>query len=208
MTGAIISLIYILAMMAQDPSLADPDAHSRLIQGLQRNGNLIAWSSIGSGLVGLGCVGLAIKLKQGWTYLAYLNVRSPKWETLMAWNGLLFLLLLIEGKIVTFFEKEPDFLQDIVLADLGTPIWLFLAIVIMAPLFEEFLFRGFMFKGMENSWLGILGTILVTSFIWAIIHVQYDLFFFRDYFLPRAIFWLCTSCDPIHLDSPFHACLQ
>jgi len=53
-------------------------------------------------------------------------------------------------------------------------IWV--AFIIAAPLFEEIFFRGFLFKGLESSFMGPLGAVLVTSGIWAGIHLQYDLY--------------------------------
>ena len=49
-----------------------------------------------------------------------------------------------------------------------------IALVIAAPLFEEFLFRGFLFSGWLNTRLRATGTILLTSALWTLIHVQYD----------------------------------
>ncbi len=53
---------------------------------------------------------------------------------------------------------------------------LFIAVVIAAPIFEELVFRGFMFKGLKNSPLGVVGTIIITSVLFTLIHAgQYDL---------------------------------
>ena len=176
-TGAVLTFFYLAIEFAQNPALADPLAQQKFILGIQKNGNLIAWSSLASGFAGLGAIGLAIKLKKGWKFKDYLNFQVPKWHSFLIWNVLLIVTILIEEQIAKFFAKESDFLKEAFASEQSHPVWLFLAIVIMAPLFEEFMFRGFMFKGMEKSWLGVLGTVLVTSFIWAIIHVQYDLFF-------------------------------
>ena len=52
---------------------------------------------------------------------------------------------------------------------------LFIAVVIAAPLFEELIFRGFMFKGLKHSPVGVTGTIIITSVLFTLIHVgQYD----------------------------------
>jgi membrane protease YdiL (CAAX protease family) len=51
-----------------------------------------------------------------------------------------------------------------------------IAVVITAPLFEELIFRGFIFKGLENSPLGVIATIIITSTLFTLIHsAQYDL---------------------------------
>ncbi|MEW6991907.1 lysostaphin resistance A-like protein [Colwelliaceae bacterium 6441] len=54
---------------------------------------------------------------------------------------------------------------------------LFIVVVVAAPLFEELIFRGFMFKGLQHSPLGITGTIIITSVLFTLIHAgQYDVF--------------------------------
>ena len=54
--------------------------------------------------------------------------------------------------------------------------WLWLTVVVAAPVGEEVLFRGFFFRG----WLRASGdarpAIAATSLLWAGLHVQYDLF--------------------------------
>ena len=51
---------------------------------------------------------------------------------------------------------------------------LWLAIVIVAPVTEELLFRGFLHRGWAPSWLGVSGTIVLTSALWAVLHQQYN----------------------------------
>jgi membrane protease YdiL (CAAX protease family) len=45
---------------------------------------------------------------------------------------------------------------------------------IAAPIMEEFLFRGFIFRGWSESFLGPLGAIVLSSVIWGLYHTQYD----------------------------------
>jgi membrane protease YdiL (CAAX protease family) len=58
----------------------------------------------------------------------------------------------------------------------GLLLVLWFAFVVAAPVGEEILFRGFMFRGWAASPLGPLGTIVVTSVIFASVHTQYDWF--------------------------------
>jgi hypothetical protein len=51
---------------------------------------------------------------------------------------------------------------------------LWLATIIVAPITEELLFRGFLHRGWAPSWLGVSGTIVLTSALWAALHQQYD----------------------------------
>ena len=60
---------------------------------------------------------------------------------------------------------------------------LFLAAVgLVAPLSEELTVRGFLYRGFAASRLGPAGAILLTSALWASIHVQYDWFFIGEVF--------------------------
>jgi len=45
-----------------------------------------------------------------------------------------------------------------------------------APIMEEFVFRGFMFRGWSESFLGPIGAILLTSALFGMYHTQYDWF--------------------------------
>jgi membrane protease YdiL (CAAX protease family) len=51
---------------------------------------------------------------------------------------------------------------------------LWLSVVIVAPVAEELVFRGFLHRGWSTSRLGTLGTIILTSVIWAALHQQYS----------------------------------
>lgn len=47
---------------------------------------------------------------------------------------------------------------------------------IAVPLMEEFVVRGFMFRGWSQSFLGPVGAIVLSSILWGMIHTQYDWF--------------------------------
>ena len=73
----------------------------------------------------------------------------------------------------------------------GTLPLLWLAFVVAAPLGEEIVFRGFVFRGWAASPLGVVGTIVVTSSVFAIAHTQYDWFGTFQTFCMGALFgWL------------------
>src|SRR5689334_6957054 len=72
--------------------------------------------------------------------------------------------------------KTPPFSIDLfrTARDTGTVPLVILAVGVAAPLNEEFLFRGFLLRGWAASRLGAVGAVVLTSAIWAAIHVQYD----------------------------------
>jgi len=47
---------------------------------------------------------------------------------------------------------------------------------IATPIVEEFVIRGFLFRGWSESFLGPIGAIVMTSAVWAMTHAQYDVF--------------------------------
>jgi membrane protease YdiL (CAAX protease family) len=55
----------------------------------------------------------------------------------------------------------------------GSPLAYFAALVIAAPLYEELLFRGFLFKGIARSRLGGWAALAITTASWAALHTQY-----------------------------------
>jgi membrane protease YdiL (CAAX protease family) len=54
--------------------------------------------------------------------------------------------------------------------------WLWLTTTVVAPIGEETLFRGFLFRSLLRSPGDARTAIAVTALLWAIIHVQYDFF--------------------------------
>ena len=73
---------------------------------------------------------------------------------------------------IYFDVQMPEaFIQFI----LSTPTWLaLLSLVVAAPIMEEFIFRGFLFSQLRNTRLGGWGAIITTSFLWTVIHFQYE----------------------------------
>jgi uncharacterized protein len=73
--------------------------------------------------------------------------------------------------VVTSFQT--DILRSA--ASAGAVVWLWLAVVVVAPIGEELLFRGFLFRGWQRSPNDAWAAIGVTAVLWAVVHVQYDL---------------------------------
>jgi membrane protease YdiL (CAAX protease family) len=65
----------------------------------------------------------------------------------------------------------------------GSMVLFFIAVVIIGPVTEEIVFRGFLFRGLSASFLGVAGTLIATSVAWALMHVQYDALIIAQIFL-------------------------
>ena len=75
----------------------------------------------------------------------------------------------------------PEVMADMYKSSFA-PLFLF-DIIILAPLLEELMFRGFLFEGIRYTKLKNTGAIIITSLIWALMHTQYDLYGIFSIFL-------------------------
>ena len=60
---------------------------------------------------------------------------------------------------------------------------LWFAVVVVTPFGEETLFRGFLFRGWLRSPRDAWPVIVITSLLWALIHVQYDWYVISQVFV-------------------------
>jgi membrane protease YdiL (CAAX protease family) len=164
-------IVFAVVRVAQAPAIK-PDGVGGL-EELATNGNLLATATLASTVAVLGLVVLLVRIR-----------RYPVNEYLaLSWPGMRDLLLAIGGLAVLLVAS------DLTSYSLGRPLvpeimrqvyqhaWLpFLAfaVVILAPLAEETLFRGFLYKGIASSRAGPATAIVVSAVMFSIIHIQYD----------------------------------
>jgi uncharacterized protein len=150
-----------------------PDQEKLL--AITQDGDMIAVAAWSSAIVGFFAFWLVASLKQGWSGLPYLAfskfhpLHIPIW--IIAYIGFIIFLMIV----VPFLPGLPDESLDNALRTSTTyPIFVISALVIAAPLVEEVFFRGFLYRGLAASPLGPIGAILIGSFVWAMIHVNYE----------------------------------
>lgn len=71
--------------------------------------------------------------------------------------------------------KVPEWIQT-TLNNTQQPWLLFAAIVFLAPVAEELVYRGYVLRAWSQTWLGATGATIAVSLVWAIVHLQYDLY--------------------------------
>jgi len=71
--------------------------------------------------------------------------------------------------------KIPDAMLNITYPTAWSKWFLLFGVGVMAPILEEVIFRGFLLKEFSHTFLGTMGAVVLTAFIWAVIHSQYDL---------------------------------
>jgi hypothetical protein len=116
----------------------------------------------------------------------YLALRWPSWRTLGAGIASLGLLMVV-WEIVSRAagrESSPGFMVDVLkTARADGALWLLVfAFCVAAPITEEFLARGFLYRGWSESFLRPTGAILLSSAVWTAMHLQYNWFFLAQVF--------------------------
>jgi len=101
-------------------------------------------------------------------YLA-LNWPSPK-DLVMA---LVFTGIVLAAEMMLLPDSAASD-PTLVVKSAGALFILLVSGCILGPMMEEFVFRGFLFRGWSQSFIGPIGSILIISAIWAITHTQYD----------------------------------
>ena len=106
----------------------------------------------------------------------HLMLQPFRYRDLLNWLFVLIAFSVIFTLIAWLVSHEtPDFMLKI-WASRDNTLLLLLAILIAAPVFEECVFRGFIFTGVQNSHLGTGAAIVISSAFWTMIHTQYGAF--------------------------------
>jgi len=117
----------------------------------------------------------ATPVESSYTWRNYLALSPISPRILLAWMGMACLFAIASDAVTSLLGRPivPEFMQKAYATAHFVPL-LWIAFIIVGPVFEELFFRGFLFRGLANSKLGAVGAILVTSLLWAAIHIQYD----------------------------------
>ena len=140
------------------------------------------------GLTVLVMIFLLTRSRDGLTRTRMLGLEAIKIGKCAIWalSGLLTIIAATEiAKLFVDFGEE----EAIKWMATFRPVWIGLfVIVVVAPLSEELLFRGFIYGGLAQSIIGPLGAILTTSVIWAALHIQYTWLIIMQIFLYGVVF--------------------
>ncbi|HEY7886002.1 MAG TPA: CPBP family intramembrane glutamic endopeptidase [Cellvibrionaceae bacterium] len=98
-----------------------------------------------------------------------LSIKPVKLRLLAIWLGVYALYQIAAIALHSFLNiPMDDFTQQIATQrNLAT----ILTLVVLAPVLEELVFRGYLFKAWRHSWLGASGTIMLTSVLFLGLHL-------------------------------------
>ncbi|WP_241292494.1 CPBP family intramembrane glutamic endopeptidase [Microbulbifer celer] len=97
-----------------------------------------------------------------------LAVKAFPRKQLLPWIGVLLAFIALEVAAVQWFDIEPGQFMETLAG--SKHLLLALIIVFAAPLLEELVFRGYLFRAWRHSRLGFSGTLLLTSILFALLH--------------------------------------
>jgi uncharacterized protein len=148
-----------------------------LMRQLGSNGLLLSLATWADLPCALGLTVLFVKLRPRWSSADYLALRSVPISTFAVWLAIVGLFVVVSETVTWFVGRTAvtDFMADIYRTAGFVPL-LGATLVVAAPVGGEVFFRGFMFRGFQCSRLGAVGATVLTSLIWTIVHVQYDMF--------------------------------
>ena len=109
--------------------------------------------------------------RAGRQFSEYLALNWPNRNELLIAFAAMAVILLIE---MSLWPAAPSTNPILTVRGVVGLLALLIGGCIAAPITEEFLFRGFLFRGWSESFLGPLGAIALSSVIWGLYHTQYD----------------------------------
>jgi membrane protease YdiL (CAAX protease family) len=185
--GAVIFFVYSMAQgivlfavalfsILSLPDLAEMDIQ-QITDNIMTNGLALSLSIIIAAPVGILLIIVFAKMRKGISLGEYLGFRALRAGTLFVLMVIPVVLVIIAELIGIFVVKssDPGFMVEAYQNSVWPPLF-WIATVIVAPAFEETLFRGFAFAGLRQSRIGPTGAVGLTAAIWALLHIQYDWF--------------------------------
>ena len=145
------------------------------IEGAATNGLIVAVSTCATSVLCTGLVVFLASSRRGITVKDYLALRYVSVRSLAVWTAGVLALILLSDWMTRVVGRSvvPEVMLDMYRTAGFYPLF-WLAVVVAAPISEEIFFRGFLFAGFQHSRIGPFGAILLTSLVWTLIHIQYD----------------------------------
>ncbi|NNC83848.1 MAG: hypothetical protein HKN79_09730, partial [Flavobacteriales bacterium] len=145
---------FFLGVSFQDVSSEIYDAmfsgDEALLNRLSYEKDLFWPMALGGAVMGLISVAIAIRWKKGLTIKEYLHLNNVPWYVWGLWILITVIVTVgLELLASNFEDFQTPFLHELVSNSQNIPL-LILSIGIVAPVFEEVLFRGFAYKGLER----------------------------------------------------------
>ena len=177
--GAMLTMV--LLLISYDIPLDIPSAD---LKSLMHQAGWMALAMIGSFPFTLGVIWFATHLARQ-PFADYLALRWPSARELVRALALMLAVLVVwfvTGWLIG--QRASEFAIDGYRSARASG-WLSVyvaALLVFVPISEEFVVRGFLFRGWSQSFLGPVGAIVLTSAVWTALHIQYNAFYLSEIF--------------------------
>ena len=113
-----------------------------------------------------------VKSKRGSVWRDYMAWRPVGVARTVLWVIICLLAVFAMGLLHQIMGwRESGFMDE--LPQANSPFWMIVSVAVAAPIFEEMVFRGFVYGGFERS-LGAFPALLLSSMLFTVLHVQYN----------------------------------
>lgn len=150
-----------------DGKAADPAAISAKVQAAIQSANGVAHMYILQFLLIMPLVFLASSFPQQ-KIQQTLAINAIRIKQFWPWLLALAVYMVMETLLSNYMELDDKVFTQMISGSKN--LLLAFALVILAPIMEESIFRGYLFKAWRNTRLGLVGTLTLTSLIFALIH--------------------------------------
>lgn len=173
---AVVQFVVVVAFALMSMVNTPHAKQSAVVESLRHNGTMLAWCGLASSIFSSGLTLVAVKARNRATLKDYLGFSLPTWKQFAFWI-LATIAFIVVLDVVTALHDDPktrSFMLETYSSAKPLYLWL-IVLVVVAPVFEELFFRGFMIRGMAASRIGATGAVVISSCLWALIHIQYDI---------------------------------
>jgi hypothetical protein len=170
-------------------SFKAPDLRQALAAAV-KNGDFL-WINYAVTLPVTGAIlALALYLRRQYPVNLYLALRNTDLKNWIVWPILLLAFSFGSDALLYLLDVNPvaDWMTEVYDSARCFPC-LMIAVVLLAPLLEELIFRGFVFTGIQAR-LGPAWAVVLSTVPWALMHMQYQWYYVLVVTMLGALFGL------------------
>ena len=204
-----VQVVVVIAFLIVSGLITQGMEPEQLEHTLQHNGLLLSIGALVTNPVAIFIAALAAWLRR-YPVRQYLGLVPFRGRDLLLGFGCLAVFIPLSDAAIWLSGRPivPEFMVEAYHTARWVPL-LIAALVAAAPLGEEIVFRGFLYRGLAESWMRPVGAIVFTSLVWAAIHLQYDLFYMSIIFLGGLLLgWLRWRTGSTTLTILLHAVMN
>jgi CAAX protease family protein len=178
----VVQTLILIALLSAHISTSGRASATEWLAGVASNGAYLSLAAVGGALIGVPLVRFLAARREPAPW-AFLGLRSVPARTVVGWCVALLLFVVVTDAVTVALGREvvPPFMAAAFAS--AHPLLLLAALVVAAPLFEEVFFRGFVIGALEASRVSPLVAGTVAALLWAVVHLQYDVYGITTIFL-------------------------